>query len=139
MSAELHNHEEQHLKQLEMSWDEAVSRRDADSLAHLVTDDYEVTDMNGHIHNKSTVLRAVASDPQVKPYRRDDVKVQIDGNTAVVTGRITWPRRNGNGDGNGNGNGHAYVRAHYLKVYIKNPDGWKAKAARATRIANGEG
>ena len=102
MSAQLHGHDEQHLKQLEISWDDAVARRDADSLAELVTDDYQVTDVNGHVHNKATILQAVASaDPKLKPYQRDNVNVRIDGNTAVITGRITWTSHNGNGHGNG--------------------------------------
>jgi ketosteroid isomerase-like protein len=131
MSAELHNQDEQHLKQLEMSWDAAVLRRDVGSIADLVTDDYEVTDMNGRIHNKSTVLHAVASDPRMKPYRRDDVRVRIDGNTAVITGRIRWSHS----DGNGNANGPFRATARYLKVYVKQADGWKARTARATRSA----
>ena len=155
MSAQLHSQDEQHLRQLEMSWDDAVARRDADSLAHLITDDYEVTDQNGHTHDKATILKAVASaDPQLKPYRRDNVSVRIDGHTAVITGRITWANGNGhangngksngnghangngksNGNGNGNGNGHSHSQAEYLKLYVKRDDGWKALVARATRI-----
>lgn len=132
MSAKLNGRNEQELKQLEKSWDEAVARRDADSLSHLVADDYHVTDLNGEIHDKSKVMQAVTSvEPQLKPYRRDDVDVQIDGDKAVVTGRITWGSRNGGGNGKGN----ARVRARYLKVYVKRDDGWKALVARATRIA----
>jgi len=141
MSARLHNRnqDEQHLKQIEMAWDDALARCDADSLSQLLTDDYEVTDINGDVHNKPRILEAVASiDPQLKPYHRDDVDVRIDGNTAVITGRITWRNGNGNGygngNGNGNGNGHARVRARYLKVDIRRDDGWKALVARATRI-----
>ena len=147
MSAQLQSQDEQVLQQLEMSWDDAVARRDVDSLADLVTDDYQVTDMNGHIHDKATILRAVAADPQLKPYQRDNVNVRIDGNTAVITGRITWANRNGNGNGNGNGhgnghgngngNGHAHSQAQYLKLYVKRADGWKALVARATRINKG--
>ena len=131
MSAELHNPDEQHLQQLERSWDEAVLSRNVDCLADLVTEDYEVTDMNGRIHDKSTVLRAVASDPRMKPYRRDEVKVQIDGNTAVITGRIRWSHSSDNG----NANGRFRATARYLKVYVKQGDSWKARAARATRSA----
>ena len=144
MSAQLNGHDEQHLKQLEMSWDDAVARRDVDSLADLVTDDYEVTDVNGHVHTKATILQAVGSaESNLKPYRRDDVNVRIDGNTAVITGRITWTSRNGNGHGNGNGNGngntngHAHSQARYLKLYVKRNDGWKALVARAMRIDKG--
>jgi ketosteroid isomerase-like protein len=139
MSAQIHSQDEQHLKQLEMSWDNAVARRDAAALADLVTDDYEVTDVNGHIHNKATVLHAVASaDPNLKPYRRDNVNVRIDGNTAVVSGRITWANHNGAGNQNSNGNGHGQTRAQYLKLYVKRDGAWKALVARAIRITDAE-
>lgn len=139
MNAQLHSHDEQHLKALESSWDDAVARRDVVSLANLVTDDYEVTDVNGRIHNKAAVLQAVASaHPQLKPYRRDNVNVRIDGNTAVITGQITWANHNDSVNRNGNGNGHANTRAQYLKLYIKRDGAWKALVARATRITDAQ-
>lgn len=145
MSAQLNGLDEQHLKQLEMSWDDAVAKRDADFFAELVADDYQATDVNGNVHTKATILQAVAApDSKLKPYQRDNVNVRIDGDTAVITGRITWGSRNGNGhgngngnskgNGNGNGNGHSYSQAQYLKLYVKRDDGWKALVARATRI-----
>lgn len=139
MNAQLHSHDEQHLKQLEMTWDEAVATRDAVSLANLVTDDYEVTDVNGRIHNKAAILQAVgSSDPQLKRYRRDNVNVRIDGNTALITGRITWANDNGDANRNGNGNGHAPTRAQYRKLYVKRDGTWKALVATATRITDAE-
>jgi len=131
MSANPYSKDEQGLKQLEMSWDEALVRRDAAAFSSLIDDEYQATGINGEIINKSKVLRAIASsDPRLKPYRRHDVEVRIDGDMAVITGRITWSPSNGN-PGNPNGDCHA----RYLKVYVKRDEGWRVLAARATRIA----
>ncbi len=131
MSANPHSNDEQGLKQLEMSWDQALVRRDTEVLSNLIDDEYQVTGINGEIINKSKVLRAIASsDPRLKPYRRHDVDVRIYGDMAVITGRITWSTSNGKPD---SPNGDCDAR--YLKVYVKRDEGWRVLAARATRIA----
>lgn len=131
MSANPYSKDEPGLKQLEMSWDEALVRRDAAAFSNLIDDDYQVTGINGETSNKSKVLQAIASsDPRLKPYRRYDVNVRINGDMAVVTGRIIWGGANGK-PGSPNGDCHA----RYIKVYVKRDDGWQVLAARATRMA----
>ncbi|HYJ88182.1 MAG TPA: nuclear transport factor 2 family protein [Pyrinomonadaceae bacterium] len=130
MSANPHSKDEQELQQLEGSWDDALARRDAAAVFNLIADDYQVTGINGEIRNKTKVLEAMAStNPQLKPYRRDDVDVRIDGDKAVITGRIIWRGSNCKPDCT-NGDCHA----RYLKVYEKRADKWQVVVAKATRI-----
>ena len=131
MSANPYSKDEQGLKQLEMSWDDALARRDTAAFQKLIANDYQVTGINGEISNKSRVLEVIASsDPQLKPYRRYDVAVRINGNKGVITGRVIWRGSDGKPD-RPNGDCHA----RYLKVYEKRDDRWQVVIAEAIRIA----
>ena len=130
MSTNPYSKDEQGLKHLEMSWDDALARRDAAAFRNLIADDYQVTGLDGQISNKSEVLEAIAlAEPRLKPYRRYDVDVRVDGDVAVITGRLIWSGLNGKPNPS-NGDCHA----SYLKVYVKRDDAWQVVVAKATRI-----
>jgi ketosteroid isomerase-like protein len=53
------------LLQLEQTWADALSRKDADTVACLVADEFEDADVDGSLHTRSQMLAHI---PQRKPW-----------------------------------------------------------------------
>src|SRR5579872_6393375 len=72
---------------LEKSWNQAELRKDASALARLMSDDLVLTEPDGSVINKTEEV-AFTADPTAhfETLESNDMKVQIHGSAAVVTG-----------------------------------------------------
>ena len=80
------------LIELERQLSEALARQDATVLDSLWSDTLVFTSPNGQVSNKAQRLAAQkpSSDPNQLINRNEEVKVQLYGNSAVVTVRSIW-------------------------------------------------
>jgi ketosteroid isomerase-like protein len=118
---------EQAVLKLEQQWEEALLKSDVAALEKIYDDSLIYTHSNGSVDNKSVYVGNIKSGvTKYQSMKRDDIKVSVYGNTALVT--CHWEA-------------HVLARgnkidtnARYLHVYVKQKDGWKMVAHQATRI-----
>jgi ketosteroid isomerase-like protein len=85
---------EDEVKQIEYEWGEAFERRDMATLDRLMADEYILTDPLGNVRSKAESLAALKTNEiHFESTKSDNVKVVINGDTAVVTGRSTFKGR----------------------------------------------
>lgn len=119
---------EQAVLKLEQQWEDALIKSDAAALEKLYDDSMIYTHSSGSVDNKSAYIGNIKSGvTKYQSMKRDDIKVSVYGNTALVT--CHWEV-------------HVLARgnkidtdARYIHVYVKQKDGWKMVAHQATRIA----
>jgi len=118
---------EQAVLKLEQQWEDALIKSDVAALERIYDDSLIYTHSSGGVDNKSAYVDAIKSGvTKYQSMKRDDIKVNVYGNTALVT--CHWEvhvlARGNKIDTN----------ARYLHVYVKQRDGWKMVAHQATRI-----
>ncbi|MGE0127306.1 MAG: nuclear transport factor 2 family protein [Blastocatellales bacterium] len=118
---------EQAVLKLEQQWEDALIKSDAAALEKLYGNSLIYTHSNGSVDNKSAYIGNIKSGAtKYQSMKRDDIKVGIYGNTAVVT--CHWEvhvlARGNKIDTN----------ARYIHVYARQKDGWKMVAHQSTRI-----
>ncbi len=112
----------------ELRWEEALTNADAVALQNLYGDTLIYTHSNGKVDTKSSYITAIKSGAtKYLSMKRDDIKVSVYGQAAVVT--CHWEVHISSG-----GN-KVDMNARYLHVYIRNKDGWKLVAHESTRIS----
>jgi ketosteroid isomerase-like protein len=112
----------------EQRWEEALTKADAAALENLYDDTLVYTHSNGKVDNKSSYISAIkAGATKYESMKRDDIKVNVYGDAAVVT--CHWEVHIAS-----NGN-KVDMNARYLHVYIRHKDGWKLVAHESTRIS----
>ncbi len=118
------------LIQLEERWNRASQRKDANTIAGMITSDYFYTGTEGEVGNGALLLKHAregeADEPRYQSYKIDDVRVRIYGNTAVVTGRWT-------GSGTTQ-NKNAIAQERWTDVWIRHDDSWKCVCSQSTKI-----
>src|SRR5262249_21450717 len=118
---------EQAVLKLEQQWEDALLKSDVAALERIYDDSLIYTHSSGSVDNKSAYVGNIKSGAtKYESMKRDDVKVSVYGNTALVTGHweVHVLSRGNKIDTN----------ARYLHVYVKQKDGWKMVAHQATRI-----
>lgn len=118
---------EQALLKLEQQWEDALLKSDVAALEKLYDDTLVYTHSSGSVDNKSAYIGAIKSGvTKYQSMKRDDIKVSVYGNTALVTchWQVHVLARGNKIDTN----------ARYLHVYVKQKDGWKMVAHQSTRI-----
>lgn len=119
---------EQAILKLEQAWEDALVKNDFPALDKLYADNLIYTHSSGVVDNKTTYIDNLkAGNTKYLSLKRDDIKVTVYGNTAVVT--CHWLIKllsKGN---------PVEVNARYLHVYVKQKAGWQMVAHQATRIA----
>ncbi len=85
--------DEQALRKLDEQTLEAIIKNDRSFFEGLWTDDVLITDKNGKVTTKADVIKNIQpTPPDVKyMFTREDVKIHIYGDTAVVSGRTVGP------------------------------------------------
>lgn len=121
------NSVEQAVLKLEQQWEDALVNSDVAALERIYDDSLIYTHSNGSVDNKSTYVGNIKSGvTKYQSMKRDDIKVSVYGNTALVT--CHWEvhvlARGAKIDTN----------ARYIHIYVKQKDGWKMVAHQATRI-----
>ena len=94
--------------------------------AHLV-DDFICVRADGSVHEKPAFLAGTTPDAAAEEYLLDDVSVRVHGDSAYVTARGTWRRKDG-----------STGQTRYIDAYAKVGGEWKVVSAQLTRV-KGEG
>jgi peptidylprolyl isomerase len=82
---------EAELKRLEREWFEAVIKKDMETLNGIFADDFIAMRTDGSFITKADMIALMSSiGPRLDEIRTDEFKLQLYGNTAVVTGRSTF-------------------------------------------------
>src|SRR5262245_6329136 len=112
---------------LEQQWEDALLKSDVAALEKIYDDRLIYTHSNGAVENKTTYVGNIKSGAtKYLSMKRDDIKVSLYDNTAVVTchWEVHTTVKGENFDTN----------ARYLHAYVKQKDGWKMVAHQSTRI-----
>lgn len=119
--------EEDQILNLDREWNEAYPRLDAAALDRIIADDWVCIDATGLLITKSELLRRVASSASfLDPYKFDEMGLQMFGQAAIVTGRLSGQMRDSDG---------VYdVNQRYMRVYVRRNERWQAVATQVTKI-----
>lgn len=112
---------------LEQHWEDALTKSDTGALEKLYDDRIIYTHSSGKVDTKSSYIAAIKSGAtKYESMKRDDIKVNVYGQTAVVS--CHWEVHvvaQGN---------KIDMNARYLHVYVREKDGWKLVAHESTRV-----
>jgi ketosteroid isomerase-like protein len=121
------NSEEDEVRRVESEWGDAFEQRDFAALDRIMADEYILTDPLGSVRGKAETLTALETNEVLfESTRSDDVKVRINGDTAVVTGRSTFKGRYKGWSMAG--------RYQYTDVLVKRNDSWQAVSSHITAL-----
>jgi ketosteroid isomerase-like protein len=119
---------EQGVLKVEMQWEQALTNGNASLLNNLYDDTLVYTHSNGKVDSKASYIDAIKSGAtKYESMKRDDIKVSVYGETAVVT--CHWEVHISS-----KGN-KIDMNARYLHVYVRHKDGWRLVAHESTRIS----
>ena len=121
---------EDEIRQLEREWGDAFERGDMAALDRFMADDYILTDPLGNVRGKAESLAALkANEVRFESTKSDDVRVRINGDTAVVTGRSTFKGRYKGWSMAG--------QYQYTDVLVKRRGSWQAVGSHITAVGVG--
>jgi FKBP-type peptidyl-prolyl cis-trans isomerase/ketosteroid isomerase-like protein len=112
---------EAELKKLEREWFDAVAKNDLATLNRIFADDFLALNSDGSFISKSEMTRLLTSGKiSLDEIRVDEFKLQLYGNTAVVTGRATYIK-----------NQQPLGQDSHIEVWVRKPgasgkDQWQA-------------
>jgi ketosteroid isomerase-like protein len=122
--------EEDAVRRMESEWGEAFERKDLATLDRLMADEYILTDPLGNVRSKAESLAAIqTNEVNFESTESDDVKVRINGDTAVVTGRSTFRGRYKGWSMSG--------QYQYTDVLVKRHGAWKAVGSHIMALGTG--
>ena len=116
---------EAELIKLDREWGTASARGDAKALDRLLASNYTFTDLDGRVGNKVELLRDLKSTSanRVEALEASDYKVQIYGNTAVMTHLTTAT------------SGDSKVQLQSMHVWVKRGAAWQVVAHQWTAVS----
>ncbi|HEX4951323.1 MAG TPA: nuclear transport factor 2 family protein [Blastocatellia bacterium] len=118
----------QEILRLEHEWALALLNEDAKKLETLLADNLQYTRANGKVENKAGYLKSIRDGvTKYSLVKRDDIKVQVTGDTAVVTARWKTTLQN-------KPNPPMTTSARYLHVYVKQNGRWLITTHQSTEI-----
>ncbi len=118
----------QEILKLEHEWALALLNEDATKLEVLLADNLQYTRSNGKVENKTSYLKSIRDGiTQYSLIKRDEVKVQVNGETAIVTARWKTTLQN-------KPNPAMTTMARYLHVYVKQNGRWVITTHQTTEI-----
>ena len=118
---------EQELLTANREYDEALVRGDAATLERIYSDEFIYTTPDGEVRDKAQQLAFTRTgDLRLESGQSDDIRLQVYGNTAVMTGRFTAKGkfRDKNID----------IRERYTAVWIKREGRWRLVAEQGNLI-----
>ena len=122
--------EEDEVRRIESEWGDAFEQGDFATLDRIMADEYILTDPLGNVRDKAESLTAIATNQVLfESTKSDNVKVRINGDTAVVTGRSTFKGRYKGWSMAG--------RYQYTDVLVKRDDSWQAVSSHITAVGAG--
>src|SRR4051812_13927609 len=121
------NNVEQMLMQIEQELTNALLKSDVSPLDRYLADNYSFTDPGGGLGTKTQMIASMkAGDFKFESSKIDSMKVQVYGNTAVVTYKTTDKGKIKDFDISG--------QYRWTDVFVKQNDRWQAVAGQGTRI-----
>jgi hypothetical protein len=78
------------LTDIENEWTAANLNADKKKLAHILADDYVGPDAGGGLLGKAEYLDNIERDTRIEKWEFSDLKVQLAGNRATLTGEIKY-------------------------------------------------
>jgi len=112
------------LLQLEQTWAGALSRKDADTVACLVADEFEDADVDGSLHTRGQMLAHI---PQRKSWtnRLTEMHAHVYGNFGFVRGlnEVLDPA------------GKVVARVRFTDIFTYRDGRWQALAGHETLVA----
>lgn len=120
------------LLKLEQDWADAVAKHDAAFIERVENDAYVYTDAAGNVaHKADDLATARAGDVKIDSFKLSNMKVQVHGDTAVVTGETMLVGSDHGGTLNGT--------YRWTDVFVRRPGGnWQAVASQATTVGKAE-
>lgn len=121
---------EDEIRRVEIEWGDAFERRDMEALDRFMADDYILTDPLGSVRTKAESLAAIKNNEvHFESTKSDNVKVRVNGDTAVVTGRSTFRGRYKGWSMAG--------KYQYTDVLVKRRGSWQAVGSHITAVGIG--
>lgn len=121
------NKVEQAILSLEQQWEDALVKADVAALEKLYSDKLIYTHSNAAVDNKTSYITKIKSGAsKYVSIKRDDLKVTLIGDTAIVTGHWLVQAVSGGNQVN--------TDARYMHVYVKEKGGWKMAAHQSTYV-----
>jgi ketosteroid isomerase-like protein len=119
---------EQTLLQLERDWEQANVKNDAAALERILAPEFVSTDSDGRLTTRAEgFARRKSGEVKFTAFTQDDYKVQVIGDTAIVTGRSTIK---GVRDGK-----ELSGQERWTDVFVRRSGRWQAVATHSSRIA----
>ena len=123
------NKAEQEILNLEQQWQDALLKSDVAALEKIYSDGLIYTHSSAATDTKATYIANIKSGAsKYQTLKRDDIKVSIYGDTAVVT--THWQVTSIGGGKTHNTN------ARYIHVYVKQKGKWQMVAHQSTPISS---
>ena len=118
----------QEILKLEHQWALALLNEDVNKLDSLLASNLQYTRSNGKVENKASYLKPCREGTTTYSLvKRDDIKVQVNGETAIVTARWKTTLQN-------KPNPPLTTTARYLHVYMKQNGRWLLTTHQTTEI-----
>ncbi len=118
----------QEILRLEHEWALALLNEDVSRLESLLADNLQYTRSNGKVETKASYLKPFRDGTtKYSLVKRDDIKVLVNGETAIVTARWKTTLQN-------TPNPPLTTTARYLHVYIKQNGRWLITTHQTTEI-----
>ena len=119
---------EQTLLQLERDWEQANAKNDAAALERILAPEFVSTDSDGRVTTRAQNLaRRKSGVVKYSAFTQDDYKVQVMGDTAIVTGRITMKAVRDGKDISG--------QERFTDTFVRRGGQWQAVATHSSRVA----
>jgi ketosteroid isomerase-like protein len=111
------------LIELEQNWAAALSRKDADSVACMVADEFEDADVDGSLHTRSQTLEHI---PHRKPGTNhlSEMRAHVEGNSGFTRGLATLV----------DASGKVVARVRFTDVFAYREGRWQALAGHETLL-----
>ena len=113
------------LIQIEQNWADALSHKDAASVACMVAEEFEDADVDGSLHNRSQMLDHI---PQRKPGANhlSELRAHIEGNMGFTRGLATLVDSSGN----------VVARVRFTDVFTYRDGRWQALVGQESLLGN---
>ena len=120
------------LLKLEQDWASAVAKHDAAFIERVEDDAYVYTDAAGNVaHKADDLATARTGDVKIESFKLGDMKVQVHGDAAVVTGETTLLGSDHGGTLNGT--------YRWTDTFVRRPgSSWQVVASQATMVGKAE-
>ncbi len=113
------------LVEAEQTWAAALSRKDADSIACLLADEFEDADVDGSLHSRQETLDRV---PSHKPgvNHLSEMRARVEGNSGFTRGLATLT----------DPSGKLVARVRFTDVFLYRDGRWQAIAGHESLLSD---